>query len=323
MIYIFFFILLLFAELTYFWIADRFNIIDKPNQRSSHKRITLRGGGIVFYFGVLLFFLFNDFIYPWFFTGITLIAAISFSDDIKPKSSIIRLSVHFIAMLFMFYQWDLFEMPWYFTLFALIVCAGILNAWNFMDGINGITGGYSLVVIASFWYINTFKMIFVDNNLIYNMLLALIVFNFFNFRKKAKCFAGDVGAISIAFMIVFSLGLLIIKTGDFSYLILLSIYGIDSVMTVVHRLMRHENIFEAHRKHAYQLLANELQISHMWVAGMYMIFQALVTAGFFAAHPYFHWYYIISVLSLLGLSYTMLMKKYFRLHVSAIRDDGN
>jgi len=218
--------ILISAELGYFWIAGWLNIIDKPNQRSSHSQITLRGGGIVFYFGVLLFFLFSAFIYPYFFTGLTLITAISFADDIKPQSAKFRLAIHFLSMFLMFYQWGLLGMPWYLTLFALILCTGILNAWNFMDGINGITGGYSLIVMGSFWYINAFKVAFVDNKLIYIILLALMVFNFYNFRKRAKCFAGDVGAISIAFTIVFLLGILVIETGDFSYLILLSVYGI-------------------------------------------------------------------------------------------------
>jgi len=91
----------------------------------------------------------------------------------------------------------------------------------------------------------------------------------------------------------------------------------------MHRLMRHENIFEAHRKHAYQLLANELEVPHVWVAGVYMFLQALVTAGFLVAHPYFHWYYIVSVLVLLGFSYIMLMKKFFHLHVGTVKDNRN
>jgi UDP-N-acetylmuramyl pentapeptide phosphotransferase/UDP-N-acetylglucosamine-1-phosphate transferase len=311
-------VVLILAELAYFKIADCYNIIDKPNQRSSHSRITLRGGGIVFYFGILLYFLIYGFQYYWFFTGLTLIAAISFADDIQPQSAKVRLTIHFLAMLLMFYQWGLFTEPWYFTLFALIVCTGILNAWNFMDGINGITGGYSAVVIASLWYINTFKADFVDNSLIYILLLALLVYNFFNFRTKAKCFAGDVGSISIAFIIVFLLGLLIVKTNDLSYLILLAVYGVDTILTIIHRLILRENIFEAHRKHAYQIMANELKMPHVGVSAFYMLIQALVTIGFLMVYPYFHWYYITVVLLLLGVSYLMFMRKYFRLHKQKI-----
>jgi len=166
MIYLLQFILILATQLTYFRIANRLNIIDKPNQRSSHTKVTLRGGGIVFYFSVLFYFLLQGFQYPWFLLGLTLIAGISFADDIKPQSSKLRLLIHFIAMAFMFYQLGLFELPWYFTLIALIVSTGILNAYNFMDGINGLTGGYSLVIVGALWYINA-------SSIFYRQQLAL------------------------------------------------------------------------------------------------------------------------------------------------------
>lgn len=105
------FILVLLAgiELFYFRIADRFNIIDKPNERSSHKRITLRGGGVIFLFGAWLYAAFYGFQYPWFLAGLTLIAAISFADDVHSIPNKIRIVVHFAAMLLMFYQLGLFS----------------------------------------------------------------------------------------------------------------------------------------------------------------------------------------------------------------------
>ena len=224
MIYILLFILLFAAELAYFRLADHYNIIDKPNQRSSHTSITLRGGGIVFYIGVLLYFALEGFQYPWFFMGLTLLSIISFADDIRPQSSKLRLVLHFLAMALMFYQWGLLALPWYYSVIALVICTGILNAYNFMDGINGITGGYSLVVIGALYYINFYQLNFVDNGFIFTFIIALLVFNFFNFRKKARCFAGDIGAMSAAFIIVFLLGLLIFKTHDFSYIVLMKKY---------------------------------------------------------------------------------------------------
>jgi len=237
MIYLLQFILILATQLTYFRVANHLNIIDKPNQRSSHTKVTLRGGGIVFYLSVLFYFLLQGFQYPWFLLGLTLIAGISFADDIKPQSSKLRLLIHFIAMAFMFYQLGLFELPWYFTLIALIVSTGILNAYNFMDGINGITGGYSLVIVAALWYINNYQVPFIDNNLLYALMMALLVFNFFNFRKK------------------------------------------DTVCTIVHRIALKENIFEAHRKHLFQIMANELKIPHVVVSGIYCLLQALIVVG--------------------------------------------
>lgn len=312
MTYILLLILLFTSELAYFRIADHFNIIDKPNQRSSHTSITLRGGGIIVYFGILFYFLIEGLHYPWFFFGLTLISIISFADDIKPQSSKIRLIIHFISLALMFYQWNLFELPWYYTIIALIFCTGVLNAYNFMDGINGITGGYSFVVASALCYINLYQASFVDANFIYFLLIALLVFNFFNFRKKAKCFAGDVGAVSIAFIIVYLLGLLIIKTNDFGYIILLALYGVDAILTIIHRLILKENIFEPHRKHLYQILANELKLPHLLVSTIYMIFQVVVIIGLLYT-PY-KLIYSVAVVLIMIIVYILFMRKYFHLH---------
>ncbi|WP_322933468.1 glycosyltransferase family 4 protein [Bacteroides sp. CG01] len=313
MYYLIVLVLLFSAELFYFRIADKCNIIDKPNERSSHTRITLRGGGIIFYFGVLAYFLTNHFEYPWFMLALTLITLISFIDDICSTSQALRLVFHFSAMALMFYQWGLFSLPWWTILVALIICTGIINAYNFMDGINGITGGYSLIILGALAFINHSVVSFAEPNLIYTMLCAVLVFNFFNFRKRAKCFAGDVGAVSIAFTILFLIGRLIIQTGDFSWIILLVVYGIDSVLTIVHRLMLHENIGLPHRKHMYQIMANELRMPHVVVALIYMMVQAIVVIGYLILREYGYWYLLGSVF-LLSMLYLLFMKRFFCLH---------
>ena len=313
MYYLIVLVLLFFAELFYFRIADKCNIIDKPNERSSHTRITLRGGGIIFYFGVLTYFFTNHFEYPWFMLALTLITFISFVDDIRSTSQALRLVFHFSAMSLMFYQWGLFSLPWWTILVALIICTGIINAYNFMDGINGITGGYSLIILVALAYINREIVSFVEQELIVTALCSVLVFNFFNFRKRAKCFAGDVGSVSIAFIVLFLIGKLIIKTEDFSWIVLLVVYGVDSVLTIIHRLMLHENIGLPHRKHLYQIMANELKVPHVVVSSIYMIVQALVIAGYFYFQEYSYWYLLGSILILSG-TYILFMRKYFRLH---------
>ena len=313
MYYLIVLVLLFLAELFYFRIADKCNIIDKPNERSSHTRITLRGGGIIFYFGVLVYFLTNHYEYPWFMLALTLITLISFIDDIRSTSQALRLVFHFSAMALMFYQWGLFSLPWWTILVALIICTGIINAYNFMDGINGITGGYSLIILGALAFINHSVVSFAEPDLIYTMLCAVLVFNFFNFRKRAKCFAGDVGAVSIAFTILFLIGRLIIQTGDFSWIILLVVYGIDSVLTIVHRLMLHENIGLPHRKHMYQIMANELRMPHVVVALIYMMMQAIVVIGYLILREYGYWYLLGSVF-LLSMLYLLFMKRFFCLH---------
>lgn len=305
---------LLFAlELIYFKIGDHFNIIDKPNQRSSHTSITLRGGGGIFLFGVWLYATFFGFQYPWFLLGLSMIAVISFIDDVHSVPNRYRIIVHFASMLFMFYQWGIFtESQWWIALIALIVCIGIINAYNFMDGINGITGGYSLAVLIPLAIIN-FHTEFVDMNLIWTVIVSVIIFCFFNFRKKAKCFAGDVGAVSIAFLILFILGDLIITTGNFWYILFLCVYGIDSVLTICHRIILHENIFDAHRKHAYQLMANELKIPHVFVAGFYMTLQLTISFGLMFV-PVNKWVYFVVIILVLVLAYVLFRKKYYHLH---------
>ena len=315
MLYILLFAILLGIELLYFKVADRFNIIDKPNERSSHSRITLRGGGIIFYFGALLYFIVNGGGFPFFMLGLTMITLVSFIDDIHSVSRRVRLVIQFTAMALLFYQWGLFGgTPWWYLVIALICCTGIINAYNFMDGINGITGGYSLVLLGSLFYINHSVIHFTDELLIVVMILAVLVFNIFNFRTRAKCFAGDVGAVAIAFVVLFLLGQLILLTKDFSYIILLAVYGVDSVLTIVHRLLLKENIFDAHRKHAYQILANELGWKHVSVSISYMILQSLVVIGFLTIGSANHWAYFGITIAVLGIAYIVFMKRYFKLH---------
>ena len=314
MYYIIVLVLLFVAELFYFKIANKFNIIDKPNERSSHTKVTLRGGGIIFYFGALAYFLSNQWEYPWFMLALTLITFISFVDDVRSTSQGLRLVFHFTAMALMFYQWGLFSLSWWWIIIALIICTGIINAYNFMDGINGITGGYSLVILSALAYINAEIATFVEPALINTVLCSVLVFCFFNFRKKAKCFAGDVGSVSIAFILLFLIGKLIIKTEDFSWIILLSVYGVDSVLTIIHRLMLHENIGLPHRKHMYQLMANELKIPHVGVSLIYMGAQALVILGYFCFVRYGYWY-LLGIIVLLSGIYVLFMRRYFHLHI--------
>ncbi|MFZ4862676.1 MraY family glycosyltransferase [Sphingobacterium sp. Mn56C] len=275
MIYIIVFITLFAVELLYFRIADRFNIIDKPNERSSHSSITLRGGGIIFYIGVLIYFILSGFQYPWFFLGLTLMTGISFLDDIFTLSNKLRLLIHFSSVLLMAFQLDLFDQSWYLLLLGFVIAVGVINAYNFMDGINGITACYSLAVAGLLVLVNQ-EIQFIDPDLLYYTILAVLVFAFFNFRTKAKCFAGDVGSVAIAYILLFVLGLLILKTGNLIYILFLAVYGIDAVWTIVRRLMLKENIFQAHRSHLYQYLGNEAGVNRLLISFLYGFIQFLI-----------------------------------------------
>lgn len=275
-ILILYFVLFIALELVYFKIADRYNIIDKPNHRSSHSSITIRGGGIIFPLAVMAYSLTNGFQNLYFVIGLLTISTISFLDDILTLNNKVRLSVHLTSVLLLFFQWQLFSLSWYWLLIALIFVIATINAYNFMDGINGITGGYSLLTIATLYYINTQVIAFTSNELLIVVALSLIVFNFFNFRKKAKCFAGDVGSVSMAFIVVFFIGQLILTTQNLSYILLLLVYGTDTAFTVLFRKIRKENIFEAHRSHFYQYLSNQLKYTHIFVSFIYIMAQLLI-----------------------------------------------
>ena len=315
--------LLLAAELVYFRIADKCNIIDKPNQRSSHSSIVLRGGGIIFVLGLWIWAAFFGFHNIWFLIAVTLVAGVSFIDDIHSLPDSVRLVAQFAAMALMFYQLDMLHWNmWWIILIAMIVCVGASNIVNFMDGVNGITGAYAMASLLPLFLLNK-ELGFADESLIAVVALADIVFCCFNFRPKgkAKCFAGDVGSIGVAYILLFLIG----STGDVTYLILLLVYGVDGCLTICHRILLHENLGEAHRKHAYQLMANELRIGHVKVASFYALLQLAVSLGFIYLCPAlasatglslvaWHWIYLAAALALLSLAYVLFKKKYYHLH---------
>lgn len=331
--------ILVVAELVYFKIADKCNIIDKPNARSSHTKVVIRGGGIIFILGMWLYAAFFG-VEQWpFLLGLTLVAGISFVDDIHSLPDSLRLVFQFAAMALVFYGWGLFSVESLglrvesqlmsvvlmilIVLAALIVCVGITNVYNFMDGINGINGGYTAAVlipllVLSFKFQDSSGASFVDQRLIIVALLADLVFCFFNYRLKgkAKCFAGDVGSVGAAFIVIYVLGKLILTTGDFTWIVFLVVYGVDACLTICHRIMLHENLGEAHRKHAYQLMANELGMEHTVVSTIYTVLQLVIAFGMIAIPNTagWHWGYMAVVAAVLCVGYVVFMRKYYYLH---------
>lgn len=317
--YLLIFFLLVLLELGYFRLADRFHIVDRPNARSSHSKVVIRGGGVIFLFALWLWSVFFGFPYPWLLAGVTLAAGVSFVDDVHPLPDSARLLVQFVAMGLLFRELDLLHPAlWWAVLLALIVCVGATNIYNFMDGINGITAAYSLAVLLPLSLLNG-RHAFASGSLMTVMLLAVLVFGFFNFRpkNKAKCFAGDVGSVGIAFILLFLIGALVLKTGDITWLLFLVVYGADGCCTILHRMQLHERLGEAHRKHAYQLMANELGLSHVTVSLIYAGLQLLISLGMIYLVPDTlpaHGLYLLAVVLLLTGGYALFMKKYYHLH---------
>ena len=346
--------ILVIAELIYFRIADKCDIIDRPNERSSHSTIVLSGGGIIFAISMIVWFLWQIIVesvglrvesqfrveeYLPFVLGLVLIAGVSFWDDIHSLPDNVRLVAQFVATGLMFWSVFGFQDSWFMVqdwywqvaiiIAALIVCVGATNIINFMDGINGITAGYALAVLVPLALLDSsFKFQvpgvpggqgFIEPSYLMVVIIGVLVFSWFNFRPKgkAKCFAGDVGSVGMAYILLFAIGRLIVKTGDVTWLIFLLVYGVDGVLTILHRIMLHENLGQAHRKHAYQLMANELKMGHVTVSLIYMGLQLAISLGFIYLCPNTvaaHWIYMIGAIVLLAIAYLLFMKKYYHLH---------
>lgn len=320
-------VILLVLELLYFKLADKYNIIDKPNERSSHSSIVLRGGGVIFTLAMVAWAVMMVAQGEWsvvveylpFLVGLLLVAGVSFWDDVRSLPDSVRLVVQFGAMALMFWSMGIMHWNmWWIVLVALVVCVGATNVINFMDGINGITAGYALAVLVPLLLLNC-SIGFIAESYVVVAIIGVLVFCLFNFRPKgkAKCFAGDVGSIAIAFIMLFAIGRLVVITQDVTYLILLLVYGVDGCLTICHRILLHENLGEAHRKHAYQLMANELKIGHVKVSLLYMAMQLVVSLGFIYLCPSSvasHWGYLVGATVVLAVAYVLFKKKYYHLH---------
>ena len=336
-------VLLLAAELIYYRIADKCNIIDKPNERSSHSTIVLRGGGIIFAISIFVWMILQMVQGEWltvqgylpFMVGLLMVAGISFIDDIHSLPDSLRMLVQIVSILLMFWSINLgsggmVQGSWFWqvviALVALFFCVGATNIINFMDGINGITAGYALAMLLPIALVNNQSRIgelengaFIEPSYLIVAIIGVLVFSIFNFRPKgkAKCFAGDVGSIGIAFIILFALGKLMLATQDVTWIVFFLVYGIDGSMTIFHRIMLHENLGQAHRKHAFQLMANELKMSHVVVSLLYMAMQLVVSLGFIYLCPntiVAHWIYLVVAGAVLAIAYVLFMMKYYHLH---------
>ena len=310
--YLLIFLLLFAFETAYIQIAIKFNIVDRPHHQSSHKGVVIRGGGIVFFLAFLLWTVANGALLLWGLLGLTVLATVSFIDDIRSVSPMIRLVCQFVAILLMFYHSGLIQTPLYVIFILSVACVGMMNICNFMDGINGMTGGYSLVVMLALLYVNMNVFRFTETSFLLYVIMAILVFNIFNFRRHAKCFAGDVGSLSMGFILVYLVLRLALNGHSMSWMIFLVVYGVDGGLTILHRILLRENLMKPHKKHAYQIMANELKMPHLQVSLIYMGIQAVCCAWFIAFPNYYTFFAQIIILS---AAYLLFMKKYYHLHV--------
>ena len=302
---------LLAIEMAYIWIARRLGIVDRPHLQSSHTGVVVRGGGIVFYVAFLCWLLLSGMHYPLSFLGLTLLVSISFADDIHSINPKVRLVCQFIAFLIMLYDMHVFNQPLQPLLVLSMACVGAVNIYNFMDGINGMTGGYSLVIMLALTFVNTYVTPFVDPMLLYLVLIAILVFCLFNFRTKAVCFAGDVGSLAIGYIILFLILKLFLQEAQMFWLSFLVVYAVDGGLTILHRAFLGENLMKPHKKHVYQLMANELGLSHLKVSLIYMGLQAVCCVWIIAVPA--NTTFLIQIV-LLSVAYLWFIRRYYHLH---------
>lgn len=267
-------IVLFLVATGYIKYAGRYRILDAVNDRSSHATPIARGGGLVIPLAMLcyaaVFRVFDGFV-----LGLLLVALVSFLDDVKGVANRWRLLVQFVAVSLMVGDVVGLSAVDALVVVSIIVILGTINAVNFMDGINGITVTFGLVMLATLIYLNR-TISFVDEPLLQYATAGVLVFAFFNFRGKPRCFSGDVGSVSLGFLLTYVSVLLLIATESVAVLAIWTVYGVDSVMTILHRLIRKQNIFEAHRMHLYQYLANELGWPHLLVSTIYGLCQLAI-----------------------------------------------
>ncbi len=229
---------------------------------------------------------YDGLIYPHFLMGLGLVTAISFLDDLKPVPYPVRMAFQVTAVVFLFIQLRLPDWPVWLILAGLIFTVGTINAVNFMDGINGMTAGYGLVTLITLRYIDgSVVKGFVAPGLILAAIWAAAVFSFFNFRTRARCFAGDTGSIALGFILAFFIGQLMLASRNPSYLVLLLVYGMDTVTTIVFKCVRKENIFIAHRDYYFQYLVHEKGWPHVRVSTLYGMMQLLFNFLFLVFTP--------------------------------------
>ena len=274
--YILITVVLIIGLIVYLKIAEKWSIIDQPNSRSSHLIVTKRGGGIIYLIALFIYMISSNFNMPSIIICGLLLGIMGFIDDIKNLDFKIKLIFQCLTIGYFLSTGSYNGLEWYLLILMFFLIISSINIFNFMDGINGLTILYSLSFLISFYIINAHIIAFTDSNFLLIVILSNLIIGYFNIRKKAVCFLGDVGAITMGFIYAVLTITLIVKTNSLSPLILFLVYFLDSGWTIVERLLAKENIFHPHRKHLFQLLVNEYKLSHLLVASIYFSIQALI-----------------------------------------------
>lgn len=298
----------------YFPFAEKKGMLAGVNHRSSHTKPVITGAGFIFYISYVFYiisFVFSTWDAPWpLFIGISILAIVSFIDDLKDLWFFIRLVVQILAVTLMLYQIYIeFSMePFAMNASLLIILAivgmifsvGFVNLYNFMDGLNGMMVGITISALAIFALIDFFVVDFVDDLLLVYTAIPTLIFAFFNARRQAICFAGDVGAIVLGFVMVYMLVSLLMQTANVVYIFIFASIYLEAGMTVMQRLLAGQNIFKPHRIHMFQLLCNEHKHHHVKISAFYALNQ-LVFGAIIVTMNYYELNDLVQNLTVIGL----------------------
>ncbi|MGE4287714.1 MAG: glycosyltransferase family 4 protein [Salinivirgaceae bacterium] len=290
-------------------LALKKNIIDNPNERSSHTVPTPRGGGLaivlVWFGGLLLLFLQHKIEASLFFALLSglVLAVVSFLDDIFDLKPIIRILAQAFSALGALYFLGGFQLlpdlnhtfvVWILNFLFFIGIIWFINLFNFLDGIDGYASQEAIMVAAGL-------LLLTRNQLLGLLMAAVAGFLCWN-RPKAKIFMGDVGSTQLGFVLVV-LGLYFHNTGEISilsWLVLTSLFWFDATFTLYRRWRNKEQLSKAHKKHAYQRLTqggwSHLKVD-LWAMGLNFLFIAAVYLT--QQHLAYQWVLLIGVVILL------------------------
>lgn len=280
--------LLLICLFLYFPFARKKGILAGVNTRSSHKSPTVTAAGFIFPLSLLVYYIYSLAIGGspslWLLVGMLLLAAVSFADDLGEVWFVYRLLAQLFGVSLMMTQVVL-ELGFfppdnaaYVVIFVVLIGFGIftINLFNFMDGINGMLGLLTLSVLIPLALTEFYVQCFTDPGLLLYLLLPTLVFLFFNCRRRPVFFCGDVGSITVGFVLTYLVVKLLMQTGDLTYLLFFAVIYIEAGITVLQRLLAGQNIFKPHRIHLFQLLSNERGFPHAAVSAVYASIQLLI-----------------------------------------------
>jgi len=278
------------------WSRHR-GLLDIPNERSSHKTPTPRGGGLIIVLTCLVgtitySFISRDFSLWSYLAGGILISVISWYDDLRSVSTVLRLLIHSIAALGVIYFLGYFRIIGLpiigsidFGVFGAILTflwiVWITNAFNFMDGIDGIAasqaviGGIGWAIIG--WLLQVDE-VFLIGGIVTSAAMGFLIHNW----QPARVFMGDVGSAFLGF----TFGVIpVIAVNEVSSdfigwipmigVAFVSTFFIDSILTITRRGFRGEKVWRAHREHIYQQLVQR-GYSHAFVTTLYSLISSAI-----------------------------------------------